>query len=285
MQKSYIIKSALTGLFILAASACANMSTNVISADPSQETALETPFETGANSLFAGHSFFIPVASSFNKIGRQMGFEDHRVQVVFAGGRKGTPGSLWSSKSKRQQIETALQTGKIDLFGLVAGGGGGSDTEDFAKWVGLALQYNPDTEFLIARSWITGGPRTKTSKFDQEIAVKSSELYTVVTGLRSQFPGVQFHFINYGKAAPVMKREFEAERLDDIQEMSGKNNAALFRDRRQGHGGQMMLDVSALYWVHRLYGVELADLPSLGYAEEDVSGILIEVENVNPRFD
>ena len=82
-----------------------------------------------------------------------------------------------------------------------------------------------------------------------------------------------------------MKREFEAERLDDIQEMSGKNNAALFRDRRQGHGGQMMLDVSALYWVHRLYGVELADLPSLGYAEEDVSGILIEVENVNPRFD
>lgn len=279
------VKPALVGLAVLGTVACVGVSPGGAIAAPSLEVVEDIPFENGANSLFAGHSFFVPVARSFDKIGSRMGLEDHRVQLVFAGGRQGTPASLWSNKKRFNEIDTILQSGSIDLFGLAAAGGRGSETEDLAKWVSHALSYNRDTEFLIAQAWTAGGPRTNTQKFDRSIEDQAALLYNSVEKLRRQFPNVTFHYINYGKTASVMKRAYEAGLLDDIQTNVSRSEPSLFRDRGMGHAGQMMLDVSALYWVHRLYGVEMGDLPSLGYDQDDVTAILFEVASVNPSFD
>ena len=285
MKMIRYLRTSLFGISVLVAAACVGTSSSGAVAAPNLEVVENIPFENGANSLFAGHSFFVPVARSFDQIGGRMEFEDHRVQMVFAGGRQGTPASLWSNKKRFNEIDTILQSGSIELFGLAAAGGRGSETEDFAKWVSHALSYNRDTEFLIAQAWTAGGPRTNTQKFDRSIEDQAAILYSSVEKLRRQFPGVTFHYINYGKTASVMKRAYEAGSLDDIETNVSRSERSLFRDRGMGHAGQMMLDVSALYWVHRLYGVEMDDLPSLGYDQDDVTAILFEVAHINPRFD
>lgn len=88
-------------------------------------------FENGANCLFIGHSFFIPVARSFDKAARENGFASHQVKLVFAPGKRGSPADLWNNLRQKKQIEDVLATGKIDLMGMTVGGG--NTFEDFQQ--------------------------------------------------------------------------------------------------------------------------------------------------------
>ena len=81
-----------------------------------------TPFPNGANALFIGHSFFVPISRSFDEIALSSGaFPQHRHQEVFSGGKSGTPRELWDSQQKRAAVTAILADGDIDLPGLTPG--------------------------------------------------------------------------------------------------------------------------------------------------------------------
>jgi hypothetical protein len=82
----------------------------------------QSDFGDGANALFIGHSFFIPVARSFDRIATESGFESHRSEMVFASGAAGAPGSLWRNRDKRKIIESKLESGNVDLLGMTSFG-------------------------------------------------------------------------------------------------------------------------------------------------------------------
>ena len=56
----------------------------------------------GKKCLFIGHSFFVPVASAFQKTTEQAKIGLHSQQMVFAGGAGGSPGKLWRNDRKKK---------------------------------------------------------------------------------------------------------------------------------------------------------------------------------------
>ena len=94
----------------------------VAGATPFPPVAVATPFPNGANALFIGHSFFVPISRSFDEIALSSGaFPQHRHQEVFSGGKSGTPRELWDSQQKRAAVTAILADGDIDLPGLTPG--------------------------------------------------------------------------------------------------------------------------------------------------------------------
>ncbi|MDP6060745.1 MAG: hypothetical protein QGH33_17700, partial [Pirellulaceae bacterium] len=87
----------------------------------------------GTTCLFIGHSFFIPVAKSFDQHAKLNGFSKHKQLTVFSGGQTGAPGSLWKSKKHSEKIKTILKTGKIQLFGMTVGAIN-SSVDDYKRW-------------------------------------------------------------------------------------------------------------------------------------------------------
>ena len=241
----------------------------------------EHPRSQGMSCFFAGHSFFCPVAMSFDRIARSNDFPEHDLKIVFRGGQAGTAGALWTAPKARKQIEAVLATGKVELFGLTPGL---SDNEEtFQLWFDLALKYNPKTRFFIGTPWAMGGAAMDTAMFDKIITGYAKRCAEVVEKLRAAYPDTQIDFLAYGKMATAMKKRFESESLPGIEVMVGKGNGAFFVDRNPGHAGPMLLDLCALTWLNELYG---ADFNSLTYPknEADVPAMIEEVMTFNAPF-
>jgi hypothetical protein len=241
----------------------------------------DQPRSEGMQCFFAGHSFFCPVALSFDRIAKKSDFPEHEMKIVFRGGASGTAGALWNSPKARKEIEAVLASGNVELFGLTPGP---SDTaETFEPWFDLALEHNPDTCFFIGIPWAMGGHSMKTAMFEKVIDNYAKMGGEVVKELRKRYPNNRIDYLSYGKMAPAMKRRFEAERLPDIDAMVGKGRSALFADDRLGHAGPMLLDLCALTWLNELYA---ADLDSLTYRkhESDVGAMVQEVMTFNEPF-
>jgi hypothetical protein len=237
----------------------------------------------GAYGLFIGHSFFVPVAKAFDQIAIDAGFSTHKAEMVFASGARGAPGALWDSERQRQSIEDTLSSGQVQLFAMTAFGGVKSGFEDYQRWIDLALQHNPETRFLIASPWMAGGPRMDTERYEALIEKTGEQLFTVVGQLREAYADTEIVFLNYGKTASIMKAMFEAGELEDIDRLAGGRDA-LFADRAMGHGGPMLTQLSALYWLHELYGPDIDELPTLGYDEADVRRIVSLVDEFNGSY-
>jgi hypothetical protein len=56
----------------------------------------EEPRSTGMKCFFVGHSFFCPVALSFDRIAKGNDFPEHDMKLVFRGGQAGIAGALWT---------------------------------------------------------------------------------------------------------------------------------------------------------------------------------------------
>jgi hypothetical protein len=76
----------------------------------------ESIFQDGANCLFIGHSFFIPVAKSFDKIAARSELTSHQARFVFSPGLGGSPRGLWENERRRQQVEKVLASGTVELL-------------------------------------------------------------------------------------------------------------------------------------------------------------------------
>lgn len=235
----------------------------------------------GEQCLFAGHSFFCPVAQSFNRIAEQSDFPDHEMDIVFRGGVAGTAGALWKSRTARRAIESKLETGKVQLFGLTPGLA--DNLETFQRWFDLAIKYNPKTRFFIGIPWAVGGQKLDNDVFDQRIDRYAEMGGEIAKELRRRYPDNQIDYLAYGKIAPAMKRRFEAGSLPDIEVMVGKGRNALFSDNGLGHAGPMLLELCSLTWLKQIYGAQLDSLKHRKH-QSDVQEIVEEVMVFNATF-
>ncbi len=241
----------------------------------------ENSRSTGEQCLFIGHSFFCPVAQSFNRIAKKSNFPDHEVNIVFRGGQTGTAGALWASPRARKEITAILETGKIQLLGLTPGLWDKADT--FTRWFDLALKYNPKTRFFIGIPWAIGGQRMDTAKFEALVDSYARKGAAVTKEMRALYPNNQIDYLAYGKMAPTLKKRFEAGTLPDIDEMVGREKNNLFSDNNLGHAGPMLIELCSLAWLQQLYGAELDSLNYRTYSS-DVPGIVEEVMTFNAPF-
>jgi hypothetical protein len=252
--------------------------------EPGDQAARST-MSDGANCLFIGHSFFIPVAKSFDEVAARNDFPAHQADFVFASGKGGSPSSLWDNRRRRSQIEEKLATGDIDLLGMTTFAPRQATTEHFQRWIDLALKHNPETRFFIGQPWAPGGPKLETSRFHQSTVGNGDAVFQVVTRLRHDNPDTPIYYINYGLAAPLMKADFEAGELDDLDNLTGRRgDRALFRDQLMGHAGPMLQEVSALTWLDLLYGAKVEDLVYSPYDQSDVLSIVSEVTEHNDKY-
>lgn len=240
-------------------------------------------FQEGASCLFIGHSFFIPVAKSFDKFARQTGCTNHQMDFVFAGGQSGLPAQLWNNSRNKKAIEEKLASGNIDLLGMTAGGRKEIKLQDYQNWIDLALKYNTNTQFFIGQPWINRGPSRDLEEFNKLIESKGEKVFALVKKLRKAYPNTTIYFINYGKTASVMKAMYEKDKLEDIKQLSGRDNHSLFSDRFIGHAGPMLLDLAALSWLNFIYGTEMVS-KQLKYNSKDVTDILNQVIQYNQKY-
>ena len=104
----------------------------------------DTP-NPGFKSLFIGHSFFAPIADGFPNYVASAGIAGHSQLVVFSGGDSGQPLALWNNPTKSAEIKAYLDSGDVELFGMVYDSNG---SEGYENWIDYALEKNPTTRLL-----------------------------------------------------------------------------------------------------------------------------------------
>lgn len=244
------------------------------------------PFPKGADTLFIGHSFFVPISQHFNAIVADSGaYPRHSHQSVFSGGKTGTPGALWDAKAKRREITGILSSGEIDLFALTHGGLNGSSQEDYQRWIDLALSYNPNTAFMIGSIWATGGTNNTVAQFRAETQMSADYGWAMTQTLRRANPGVDFYHIAYGHMMVQMREDFEGGELDDITQLVGsrERDDVLFTDRNLGHAGTMAKDMMGLVMLNELYGPRPSDV-RIRWNRQDTARLVREVDVLNAGY-
>jgi hypothetical protein len=230
----------------------------------------EPNFENGVNSLFIGHSFFIPVAKVFDRIASPSDFPAHQAELIFSTGQSGSPGKMWEKEKNRQQAEAILANGDIDLFGMPIATTPDEEKalSDYQQWIDLALTHNPNTSFYIGQIWTPRGPSMENQKYADLTEQSAQRNFEIIEELRAIYPNNQIYFINYGKITADMKFAFGAGELPDIEQLVGKDETALFVDDKIGHGGRLMHELCALTWVNILYDAEIGDVEHSSFSAE-----------------
>lgn len=250
----------------------------------------QAPFSEGAKCLFAGHSFFVPTANQFNALATANGFSAHEAEYVFASGASGSPKRLWDDEEKKAAIVDKLGDGDVELFGLTTAFAVGSDFEDYVRWIDLALSYNPDTVFYVGTPWVIAGPSfPNAAEFAAANASAGQRVFETVELLREAYPSETIIYIDYGRTASIMYELFEKGELPDIKALvpdpggGVSPSEALFADPYMGHGGPMMVELSALTWLEILYGASVESLQFTDY-ETDVINIVTGVTEHNRQY-
>ena len=249
------------------------------------------PFETGANGLFAGMSFFVPVATAFNVAAEDSDFPDHGFDFFFQGGANGAPQSLWDNEAWRAEIDGKLAPGEVDLFGLsIPNGTEENAGQGYGLWFNQALSHNPDTTFFIGVPYLTGGYRKTPEDFEQEMIDLADNFFPVVEALRENYPDNDIFFIHYGLVLSEMIEDFEAGELEDIVGLvdptntSGGGEGYIFEDDTSGHAGPMAEHIAGLIWARYLYGADIESLVDPQYEADDVLRIANDVIAFNRRY-
>jgi hypothetical protein len=207
----------------------------------------------GMNCLFIGHSFFVPVSKVFKKLPGQAGVKNHQQQMVFSGGKSGSPGELWKGR-KKAAIQKILESGKIELLGMTFFSAENSSFKDYKRWIDLALKHNPKTSFFIGLPWAKSGDKRKLAEYTDKNKKADKILFETVEQLRKKYPDKKFYYLNYGMAYVELKRLFEAGELPEIKTLKGKQG--IYRDATS-HANPILLELSALLWLNTLYDIDI----------------------------
>ena len=214
---------------------------------------------TGYDSLFIGHSFFRPFADGMPTHAANTGFTDHSQVTVFAGGANGAPEALWNNEAKRAQIQAALDTGDVDLFGMTAHTDYPTLT-GYHLWFDYALEQNPDTRFFLGLPWLPY-PATYASAAEYSAAWHTTHETAwhvgLIDALRADYPGVDIYGIPYGQAAVELYDLYDAGQLPDVETLTGASDEAIFTDAL-GHPGDILKELGRLVWLRAIYGVDLS---------------------------
>jgi len=215
----------------------------------------ETP---GKNCLFIGHSFFIPVSRSFNAMAKNAGVEGHSQRDVFRGGKNGAPGSLWDHEPSRTKIQSSLDEGNIDLFGMTLYSSK-SSIEDYKKWIDYALKKNPKVEVFIGIPWgrtSEGGVKRSLAAYSEGSRAFQSRIHKeLILKLRALYPKNKITCSYYGMASVELWTMHEAGKMPGINRVAKSNS--VYRDA-MGHAGDALLTVAGLVWMNTIYGIDIA---------------------------
>lgn len=240
---------------------------------------------TGFDSLFIGHSFFIPIARGVGAHAIDAGFVDHTQQTVFSGGSSGAPEALWNDEAKRGVIQAALDTGDIDLFGMtyhptyptLAG---------YRLWLDYALEQNPDTRVFVGLPWLTDPGQLGAAAYSSQWhAAHETAFHGLIDSLRDEYPGVDIYGLPYGQAAVELFELFDAGQLPDVDSLVSGTGDAIYSDAF-GHADDILVDLAELVWLRAIYGIELSSYDhDPGYVT-DLKALADEImEEHDPLYD
>ena len=210
----------------------------------------------GLESLFIGHSFFVPFADGMSFHVANAGFTDHTQYRVFAGGDRGAPEALWNNTARREEIQGVLDGGNIELFGMTYFPTYPSMT-GYYNWVDYALSRNPDTRFFIAMPWEPFPENTTAEQYAANWKLFYPAIaLSIVDDLRAKYPGVDFFSVPYGQAAVELRTLFAAGELPDVEVMLNGSRPSIYLDTL-GHADRILVELGRLIWLRALYGVDL----------------------------
>lgn len=224
----------------------------------------------GENCLFMGHSFFAPIVE---RIPDYISSEfNHTQSVISRGGQNGIPSFLWNSFQTRLQIQQILNQGDVDLLGMAIDRATASNdiddfrsTEYYELWIDYALDKNPQTKFMIGIPWADFPQEYNTSSYTDTYRDAIPQLSDILTGLYQKYPEVTFITNPYGLGVIELRLLFEEGTLPDVSSVTGQRSNSIFRDTK-GHAGTITLDLLTLFFINRIYNVDLTTLDiDLGY--------------------
>jgi len=237
----------------------------------------------GYNALFIGHSFFVPIASGMPTHAARAGIEGHTQNVFFSGGSSGAPEALWRNPFQRAEIQSILNAGDVELFGMtyhpVYPG-----LDGYMSWVEYALAQNSQTIFFVALPWPTG-PRTMDVENYKAIWTDGhTRLHsTIIDALRKAYPDNVFYCIPYGEASVELYELYEQGNLPDADTLiTSGSTSGIYKDEL-GHAEPMLIDLCQLVWLQAIFKVDLHTYDyDPGYSTElktIASGILERHDN------
>lgn len=225
---------------------------------------------TCENCLFMGHSFFAPIARRIPNFAPPD--LNHTQHVISRGGSNGLPSSLWKAYGTRREIQARLNEGDVDLLGMTLDRDTGeteldalNTTEYYELWIEYALEQNPRTQFMIGIPWPDFPLEYNTSVYTRRYKEILPYVINVLTRLYNRYPDVAFITNPYGLGVMELRLLFEQGMLsdEDVSFLRGPASNSIFRDDK-GHAGAIAVDLLALFFVNRIYGVSVADV-SLAY--------------------
>ena len=233
--------------------------------------------QIGLNSLFIGHSFFIPVARGAVAHIERAGIEGHQQRTVFSGGATGAPQALWNNANKSALIKSILDQGDIELLGMTYHPNYPALT-GYTNWIDYALERNPNVTVFIGLPWQPEPTRYDSDTYAAAWETGHPEIaHGHIDALRERYPGLTIFCIPYGAAAVALRQRLANNDLPDVERIqTNANGRGIFRDRL-GHGEPILLDLSRLIWLRAIYGVDLVEYDDDLEYETDLSAIATDI--------
>ena len=187
----------------------------------------------------------------------EAGAKDHTQQVVFSGGGSGSPQGLWENAAKRAAIQSILDAGDIELFGMTYHPSY-PGLEGYINWVEYALARNPRTKFFVALPWPTN-PSTMDAATYESILIDGHPAFhsAIIEALRTAYPDNEFFCIPYGEASVELYKLYAQGNLPDVDTLTtSAGDLGIYKDRL-GHPEALLVDLSQLVWLQAIYDVDL----------------------------
>lgn len=231
-----------------------------------QATSLQAPVD-GLNGLYMGHSFFNPVAHELVNRIPDSTIVDHRAYIVAAGGIHGSPKYLWDAAAKREQGLQYLQAGGVDVLALTYHSPETSSLRDYKRWMDVAVRQNPHIRLVLGLPWgsyIHGATIDDLAEMDAKMDLFFEQ---VIVPLRAFYPKNPVVFCPYGLGVNELVRRLLQEDLPGVKYVMHPDPAARAASKRSGeqlvndqigHGGELVIRLSALIMLSVIYNYDLS---------------------------
>ena len=254
--------------------------------NPNEEFYLHPEFQsTGFNALFIGHSFFRPFAEGMPDHADRSGIDNHQQEVVFAGGPNGAPEALWNNSSKREEIQSILNAGDVELFVMTYHPDYPTLT-GYRNWIDYALEQNADTRIAVAMPWGTYPEDFDTSTYESLWeAYYAGEYADGIDALRRMYPQTELFSIPYGQSAIELRKLLDAGELPEVENMTSADRSGIYTDQL-GHAGDILIELGRLVWLRAIYGIDLEDYPyESGYSVDLREIATVIMDEHDPEYD
>lgn len=218
------------------------------------------PPTKGYNCVFMGHSFFFPIAETFDKVALANGFPAHQQLLRKAGGTNGTPGWLWQNLPKDDAVWTKLATEDVDLLCFPHHHISGCRLEDYCNWIDYSRKRNPNIMIAIAIPWgpLCDVPTSQFSNFYREQF--EIPVHALVDELRKRYPDNTIFVIPHGKGVTELYAKYKAGEIPELTQVvqpAGDNTTEAFFADTSAHIGKMPVVLSQLVWLATVYQVDV----------------------------